>query len=149
MVLTDNKCLLICLAAVIIIFILFSINRGQNKSEHYFPIPNYYDVYQYKDIKAKEWSPYWFYDSEYKAPAYVSKWNPLWDSDNIYHPQVPQITHYKPNSHQLPHRKSHISPDRIIYKDLPEHKIITAAPIPIGRSESMVYDMNNPNNNPI
>ena len=147
MTLTDNKCLLVCLVAVIIIFILFSVNKKGN--EHYYPIPNYYDVYQWKDVKAKEWSPYWYFESEYKPPKYVSTWNPLWDSDKIIHPQVPQITHYKPNSHKLPTRSMEELPNRIIYKDLPEHQIITASAIPIGRSESMVYDMNNPNNNPI
>lgn len=149
MILTENKYLMVCLVGIVIIVILLLINK---KKEHYFPIQNYYDVYQWKDTKAKEWSPYWFYDSKYKAPLFVSKWNPLWDSENIYHPAVPQITHYKPNSHKLPTKSYHQevgSEEMILYKDGPEHKIITAAPIPIGRSESMVYDMNNPRNNPI
>ena len=74
----------------------------------------------------------------------------MWDSDNMYQPPVPQIVHYKPNSHKLPNEATQqMFHNGIIYKDQPERQIITAAPIPIGRSESMVYDMNNPLNNPI
>jgi hypothetical protein len=101
--LTDNKCLMVCLVSIIVLILLFSINK---KREHYFPIPKYSDVYQWKNIKATEWSPYWYFDSEYKQPLFASKWNPLWDSDNIYHPIVPQITHYKPNSNKLPNNNN-------------------------------------------
>lgn len=92
--------ILIILTLIIIILLI-------KKKEHYFPIQSYpyLPPRHWKNRSYSQWNPHWFYGSIYQTPKYVNLWNPLWDSDNEYHPAVPSIVNYEPNSYKLPIKK--------------------------------------------
>ena len=52
--------------------------------------------------RTKKWSPYWYFEEEYKAPKVLSNWTPLWDSDfangAYIHEAIPTVVPYQPST---------------------------------------------------
>jgi len=65
--------------------------EGFTAVQHYPYLP----PENWNNFKEKSWEPYHYYESEYKTPKVISTWNPLWDSDNAYHPIAPKVTRYE------------------------------------------------------
>jgi len=88
----SNKNLFLILIIIIIFYALFT----RNQQENFYIIQDwpFLPPDQWKERNYVNWGQHRFYDSKYQQPQFVNKWNPLWDSDDVYHPANPQISNY-------------------------------------------------------
>lgn len=114
----ENKHYIIIAIIIIVVWMLYSWDKQENFSgvqDWPFLPPKYWQ----KRNKVK-WGKWYFYDSVYKKPKFLSTWNPLWDSEDRYHPAVPGIVHYDVNNYKFPEETQHLvdpQPEEVVVEE--------------------------------
>jgi hypothetical protein len=101
----ETKQYIIIAIMLLLVWILWTNSLSPMEREKFYPIQEWPNIppRQWDDNRNHtQWKPFWYYDSKYETPKYVSTWNPLWDSENRYHPAVPNVSNYHSDTYTLP-----------------------------------------------
>ena len=128
------------IVVVITLCAMYMLWRWDRQTEAFTAVQHYpyLSPENWNKFKAESWPPYNYHESEYKTPQFVSKWNPLWDSDDAYHPIVPKVTRYNSPNIEVSEPKDEPVEEQPMIEDVEPEVVSMPESLPVQLQEQIL-----------